>query len=199
MSLIALPTGFEFDTSFSLDVPAQVNRSGWTGRRKVSGLPGVERWFMTAQVEAIATELEECKWRAFMLAMRGVQNYTNFIVACQKHVGPKPTVAASATTGYTCPLQGMTVSTTILRAGQFMTIPLPSGHDRLVCLTSDLVTDASGDATASFEPTLPEAPDEDDTVETAEPYCPINLVERRNGWSVANGVASFVIDGEEAL
>ncbi|MES2289290.1 MAG: hypothetical protein V4530_06080 [Pseudomonadota bacterium] len=55
-------------------MPAQVNRSAFTSRRKVVGLPGAEIWTAKATVESLATELDEREWRAFMMKMRGVEN-----------------------------------------------------------------------------------------------------------------------------
>lgn len=180
-------------------VPDQLNRSPWTSRSQVVGLPGAEMWFVRAALEPIATELEERPWRAFAFGLRGRQNTFHFPVACQRHIGGKPVVAAGATDGYTMPLKGMAVSTRILSAGQYLTVPLPSGHHRLVCLTEDLMSDASGNGTATFNFELGEIPDEDEVVESANPFIPVRNSSNRGGFSYDNAVSGRAFELEEAL
>ncbi len=185
-------------TNLALIAPAQVNRSEWTGRRKVIGGPGREYWRGTMAIEGIATEEEERQWRAFLFALDGPVNWLRWPLPCNRHIGPKPTVDSGASNGYTLPLTGMQPGTIILRAGQFMTVPLPSGHARAVCLTADLVTDASGEATAQFRPALGETPTLGATVETADPFIPMSLTASDVGLALADGVSSASFEVEEA-
>lgn len=180
------------------DEPAQVNRSAWTGGRKVIGLPGASLWSGQVAVENIATELEERQWRAFLARLKGVQNWFKALLPCQTHIGPKPTVDTGATNGYTLPLTGMTPSTLILYAGQHMTVPLPSGHKRAVRLTADLITNATGKAVAAFGPALNEVPTLGATVETANPYVPVSSTETRLSIPQNQGISGFAFDVEEA-
>lgn len=181
------------------EFPAQVNRSPWTGKRKVTGLPGGEMWFGTASVEDISTESEERQWRAFLMQLRGVQNTFNLRVGCQQHAGSKPRVNSGANKGYTLPIDGMQASSTILLAGQHMTVPLPNGHNRLVVLNADLITNSLGQATAQFEPALNQIPTENAVVETLEPFVPVSQTNSRNGLSYSDGVSGFPIEFEEAF
>lgn len=181
-----------------LAAPAQVNRSPWTGTRKVVGLPGVELWTGRATIDQLATEDEERPWRAFLFGLRGPVNWFRWPLPCNRHIGPKPVVDAGATDGYTLPLTGMQPNARILAAGAFMTVPLPSGHSRAVCLTAELRADASGDATAQFEPALGEVPDAADTVETTDPFIPMSLTESRQGFALDQGVSGASFDVEEA-
>jgi hypothetical protein len=182
-----------------LSSPAQVNRSTWTGRRKVIGLTGVEVWRGQIGIDLIATEEDERQWRAFLFALKGPQNWFRWPLPCNSHIGPKPTVGAGAGNGYTLPLTGGQPNARIARAGQFMTVPLPSGHHRAICLTADLRFDASGNATASFEPALNETPAEGAVVETAYPFIPMAPVDPAVGLSMSNGISSAGFDVEEAL
>lgn len=183
------------DKEWTLDVPAQRNRSGWTGRSKVVGLPGAETWKVKARLRSRATDRQRRPWRAFFAAVRGIQNSFRVRMACQSHIGPAPQVDSGAGDGYSLPLKGMTPSTTILEAGQFMTVPLPSGYWRPVVLSADLATDAAGKAVAQFEPALGEVPALDAVLETAEPFCLVSLTTPTTGW--AGG--SFAFEAEEAL
>ena len=200
MSEIAVPDPDELILSgLRLRTPAQVNRSTWTGRRKVVGLAGTEVWTGQAAIDLIVTEEEERPWRSFVFSMRGPVNWFRWPLPCNSHIGPKPTVAASASDGYSLPLTGMQPNARILRAGQFMSVPLPSGHTRAVCLVSDLKADGSGNATAQFEPALNETPTEGATVETVAPFIPMSFVEPEQGFGMDNGVSGANFDVEEAL
>ncbi|MGL4640530.1 MAG: hypothetical protein ACRCVX_12480 [Shewanella sp.] len=168
------------DKAWDIDVPAQLNRSEWTSRSKVTGLPGAETWSFSCKVRYRSSRALQRPWDAFFLALKGIENKFRIVRACQRHVGPMPLVAAGAGDGYALPLKGMTPQTTILEAGQFMAVPLPSGHVRLVGLTADLFTDAVGNATAQFAPALGEIPALNTVVETAHPYTFFNLVNRSN-------------------
>lgn len=199
MSEIAVPDseGLILD-ALQLRTPSQVNRSAWTGGRKVVGLPGAEVWTGKASIDLTATEADERAWRAFLFSLRGPENWFKVLLPCTTHNGSKPTVASGSADGYTLPLTGIAVSTTILVAGQFMTVPLPSGRNRAVMLTADLTGDGSGNATAAFVPALTEAPTLAATVETKDPFVPMSLVGDTHGFSYAQGVGSSSFDVEEA-
>lgn len=184
--------------SLDFDAPAQINRSAWTGKRKVIGLPGAEVWTGAVEISDIATEIEERPWRAFLAALKGVQNWFRLYLPCQSHIGPAPVVGSSPGNGYTLPLTGMTANSRILEAGQHMTVPLPSGRFRAVRLTADLITDASGNATANFAPALSETPNVGATVETANPFVPVSSSATRLGFSMDQGVAGTAFEVEEA-
>ena len=200
MTEILVPNADDFLLdSLRLRAPAQVNRSTWTGRRKVIGLAGTEVWTGQATIDLITTEEQERQWRAFIFSLEGPVNWFRWRLPCNSHVGPKPTVDTGASDGYTLPLTGGQPNARILRAGQFMTVPLPSGHARGVCLTADLRFDASGDATAQFKPALNETPTEAVTVETTDPYIPMSAVDPEQGLNSADGVSGATFDVEEAL
>ena len=181
-----------------LYAPAQVNRSEWTGRRKVIGGPGREVWRGNVTIADIATEVDERPWRAFLFALRGPVNWFRWPLPCNTHIGPKPIVAAGAGNAYSLPLTGMQPNARILSAGQFMTVPLPSGHARAVCLSSDLVTDGIGNAIASFEPALGEVPIVGVTIETTSPYIPMSSTGSEAGFSLSDGVSGTSLEVEEA-
>lgn len=198
MAEIPMPTGDLEDVQIELDQNFQVNRSAWTGRRRVSGMPGAQKWYASAEID-LATEDEERPWRLFLLKLRGPVHRFRFPVACSQRAGANPTVRAGATDFTTLPLQGLPASATVLRGGQYLTVPLPSGHHRLVMLTEDLVSSPAGLGTATFVPELTEVPAEGTSVETVAPYMHAALIDPRQGWKISNGVSVFAISAEEAL
>jgi hypothetical protein len=186
-------------TRLSLSSPSQVNRSAWTGRRKVVGLAGTETWQGAVAFDGIATEAEERQWRAFLFDLGGPENSFRWPLPRNTHIGPKPRVNAATGDGYALPLDGMQPNARILRAGQFMTVPLPSGHKRAVMLTADLVTNGLGQATAQFKPALTEVPADNAEVETTFPYIPMAPVESVMSLATENGVSGTGFEVEEAM
>jgi hypothetical protein len=183
----------------AVDVPALANRSIITSYRQVVAQPGAERWYLSAIIDPLVTENDEKAWRAFLFGLRGIRNYFHYRVACQTHSGSRPTVDTGATNGYSIPLTGMTPSTTILKAGDYMTVPLPSGHRRLVMLLLDLVTNSAGKATATLNVALNEVPAAGGLVETLAPFVPVSSTERRMGISYNNSVGNISLTLEEAV
>lgn len=186
-------------TSLRKQAPTQVNRSTWTGRRQVVGLAGAETWRGNVTIDILPTEEREQPWRAFLFALEGPANWFKWPLPRNTHNGPKPTVASGAGNAYTLPLEGMQANARVLRAGQFMTVPLPSGHSRAVCLLADLMTNADGEATASFKPALNETPVEGAVVETADPFIPMAPVDSELGFETSDGISGAAFEVEEAL
>lgn len=194
MSEITVPDDDELlKSEIELDSPSANNLSTWTGGSKTVGLPGIERWYGKVEIADIATESEERAWRAFIYGLRGKLNWFRYVLPCNTHAGNKPTVATGPGNGYTLPLTGLALSQTILLAGQYMTVPLPSGRYRAVCLRSDLVSDGSGNATATFEPALSETPTVGVTVETKDPFVPMRSQIDRHGLSNRQGISGTAI------
>lgn len=185
--------------AYDLAVPSQVNRSQWGGSSKVVGLPGAEVWTAKITIDGLATEESEWPWRAFLLALKGQQNWFRLRMTCQRHIGPMPVVDTAAGDGYTLPLTGMAPSTTILRAGQWMTVPLGQDRYRLVGLTDDLITDAAGRAVAQFSPALRVAPATGAVIETASPFMQVRKADGSAGFSYSDAIAGRSLDLEEAL
>ena len=184
-----------------LPYPAQVNRSGWTGRRKVVGLPGAAMWTLTAEFSTRVGQDRAKPWRGFFAALHGPVNAFP-VIACegQQTIAGNPAVRSGSGNATTVPLQGLPANQTVLVAGDFMTVSLPSGHKRLVCLTAPLVTNGQGQGTATFAPELGEIPAAGAAVEIQWPYGLMALTSDPPGWDVGVGQQyQFAITAEEAL
>lgn len=181
--------------------PAQVNRSGWTGRRKVVGLPGAAMWTLSAEFVTTIGEDRAKPWRGFFVSLNGPVNA--FPVRAserQQTAAANPTVRAGAGNSNTVPLQGLPANQTVLLSGDLMTVYLPSGHRRLVCLTAPLVSNGTGQGTATFGPELGETPVAGATVEIQRPFGLMALTSEPPGWDVQLGQTySFAVTAEEAL
>lgn len=202
MALLTVPdTEALILTSLRPDVPDQLNRSIWSRKGKVVGMPGAEVWRGSAVVGPIVTEMEERPWRAFLHGLKGRQNHFHWVIACQRHVGGMPLVNSASSPGYSLPLDGMQPSTRILSAGQYLTVPLPSGHKRLAMLMADLITNSSGEATAQLNLALGEIPANNAVVETAFPYIPVICTEGNPDlyYDPQNGTSSASLNLEEHM
>lgn len=182
-----------------LYAPAQTNRSIWTGRSQTVGLPGAEIWSFNATIETLTTEAEERPWRGFLFRLGGGKNSFDLRLCKQCHIGPKPVIGAAATAGYEVPLTGMTPNLSILEAGQYITVPLPSGHHRLAMLTDALRSDASGNALAKINVGLGEIPFLGAAVETSEPYCPVKAFDPNPELTYEGSTSTASLELMEAL
>lgn len=198
MPEITLPSSDFARVTVELDQNYQINRSIWTGRRRAAQLPGAEKWFARAETPPIATELQERLWRAFIIQAAVPANWFKLPVACQQTPVANPTVLSPATSNQVS-LTGLPPSLPILRAGQFMTITLASGHRRLVMLIGDLTANELGQAIATFLPGLAGTANAGAAVEIRDPYLKAVLIETRQGWTTEDGLTPFVLDAEEGL
>lgn len=179
--------------------PAQVSRSGWTGRRKVIGLPGAASWSVSGAFPPQIGEAAMLPWRAFILSLRGVANtFPVRAVERQQTTAANPTVRAGAGDASILPLAGLPASTTVLGAGRMISVTLPSGHQRLACLVADLVSNGAGQATATLDLELGETPTVGAAVEIRWPYSLMAMREDEQGWDVDLGLLyGFQLDAEE--
>lgn len=186
--------------SLRLNEMVQVNRSGWTGTRQAVALPGAAYWSVAGEFVPVIGSANVLRWRAFFVSLRGSMNKFRVRVVQDQQTGASnPTVRTGATAGTSVPLQGLPASSTVLLAGMMMTVTLPSGHERLVCLTANLTSNGSGQGTATFVPELSEAPTAGAAVEIRWPTALVALTAPVTGWDVVAGKRySFAIEAEEA-
>lgn len=197
MSEITVPDndGLILD-GLSLKSPMQTNRSAWTGRNKSVGLPGGEQWRGKVTIDLNASEEDERAWRAFLFALGGPANWFRCRINCSQIAVSNPTVGSSPGDAYTLPMAGIGTGT-FLEAGQWLTVPLPSGRYRAVCLIADLVG-SGGTGTATFRPALGETPTVGATIEATNPFIPFSPTSDELGFGFSNGASSSSFDVEEA-
>jgi len=206
MANIPLPTNLPF-TRLRWVPPAQnqVNRSEWTGARKVVRLPGAGRWRCSAAVLQTTRHSIAREWIAFFTALEGQAN--TFLLPfsqggqyTQAGTGATPQVAAGAVQGAeTIPLQGLGASGVRLFAGQAMSFVQPDGNTQLVVLTQNLVADGSGNGTATFRAALRGAPAAGTAVELVNPVGQMALTTDLVPIPSDEGVYDFAFDCEEAF
>jgi len=191
MALVTFPTNAKvISRKWTLQVPQQINRSSFTGRRKVIGLPGAEIWLLQATIEPLAREVQARSWRAFTASLRGAENFFRFPALPTPQTGfANPKVAAVVAGNRAVAL---TTAAGVV-PGMHMTITQVDGYQRLV-----VVVGVVG-AQVSFEPYLYLDPLVTSDVEIQNPWGVMALSGGNAGWDDSNGLVGFTIDAQEAL
>lgn len=159
--------------SWRLVMPAQTNVSDWTGRRQTIA-SGRGWWESQVNFPPIVGTTNVNAWRAFIAKSRGKANEFQVPVdpTAQSSATATPMVNGAGQTGRTLSTDGWPTSTTVLQAGQFVTI-----NNQLLQLTENVTSNGSGVATLTFEPPVRVAPSDNAAIEFKNPYCLMYLVE----------------------
>ena len=168
--------------AWRLVMPAQTNVSEWTGRRQTLA-SGRGWWECQLSLPPIVGTTNVNAWRAFIAKTRGKANDFQVPVdpTAQSSATATPLVNGASQTGRTLSTDGWPTSTTVLVAGQFVTI-----NNQLLQLTENVTSNGSGVATLTFEPPIRTAPSDNAAIEFKNPYCLMYMVEEPT-LSVENG------------
>lgn len=162
--------------------PAQVNTSGWTGRRQV--LPSGRGWWECSISLTPIVGVENFRpWRTFLMLTDGPVNDFRVPVdpTPQSRLPNTVRVKGAGQTGTSLITDGWPANTTVLKAGMYVTVA-----DQLVQLTANATTNGAGEVTLTFKPALRVAPGDNAAVEYKNPYCLMFLTEEPS-WSVDQG------------
>ena len=168
--------------SWRLVMPSQTNASEWTGRRQTIA-SGRGWWECQIVLPPIVGTTNVNAWRSFIAKARGRANDFQIPVdpTAQSASASTPLVNGASQTGRTLATDGWPVSTTVLVAGQFVTI-----NNQLLQLTANVTSNGSGVATLTFEPPIRTSPSDNAAIEYKNPYCLMYFVEEPT-LSVENG------------
>jgi len=197
MAVIPLPTIAKFDgLQWTPRFRNQVNKSGWSGNRKVMGLPGGESFAVSASPRPAFTMASERLWRAFIMRLRGAENHFYLPFACNQFVAgttnPAVSVGTPAVAGNSfATLTGIPAGG--LKAGMGLTFSLSDGTKQLVVVLLDA---AAGTQVVTFEPSLRKVAT--GNVEALNPYAEVAMTKDNTGWSVNDGRFMVAFDAEEA-
>lgn len=183
--------------------PAQVNRSGWTGRRQAVLLPGASRWSAKGEFAARVGVANARLWRSFFAKLDGLANSFPLRVTEQQQTPfANPTVNGAGQAGSSVALTGMTggVGAVFLQEGSFLTLPISSTEVQLCILTADLVIGSAGTGTASIKAPLRSSPTNGGTVEAQWPYVLMSMITDTVGWDIGLAMLyGFAFEAEEAF
>lgn len=160
--------------AWRLLMPAQTNVSDWTGRRQTLA-SGRGWWECQITFPPIVTTASINPWRSFIAKARGAANDFQVPVdpaTPQSSSTATPLVNGAGQTGRTLNTDGWPLSTTVLQAGQYVTI-----NNQLLQLTENVTSNGSGVAVLTFEPPVRVSPADNAAIEYKNPYCLMYLVE----------------------
>jgi len=168
--------------SWRLIMPSQTNVSDWTGRRQTIA-SGRGWWECQLSLPPIVGTTNVNAWRSFIAKSRGRANDFQIPVdaTAQSAASATPLVNGAGQTGRTLTTDGWPLSSTVLVAGQFVTI-----NNQLLQLTENVTSSGSGVATLTFEPPIRTSPTDNAAIEYKNPYCLMYFVEEPT-LSVENG------------
>jgi len=168
--------------SWRLVMPSQTNVSDWTGRRQTIA-SGRGWWECQLSLPPIVGTANVNAWRSFIAKSRGRANDFQIPVdpIAQSAATATPLVNGAGQTGRTLNTDGWPLSTTVLVAGQFVTI-----NNQLLQLTENVTSNGSGVATLTFEPPIRTSPADNAAIQYKNPYCLMYFVEEPT-LSVENG------------
>jgi hypothetical protein len=191
MAIIDLPNDLRpfLSVEWTYTTPQQTNRSGFTSRSQTVGLPGAELWAARATLEPMATEREARAWRAFLMSLRGAENRFRFPALPSRQWNGAPIAIDDNVDSRSIEI----ASTAGIVPGMYATIPLTSGHERLV-----VITNIGSGGVIEFEPSMPGVADEAKNIEINEPWALMRNTGPAVSWTDA-GVVSYTLEMEEAL
>lgn len=125
-------------------------------------------------------------WRAALAQLSSYEN--TFDLQPFEYGGPgtgysgaDPLVAGAGQTGTSLNVDGLPISTAILKAGDYISV-LAGGVEELKIVTADVTSSLTGTATINFEPALRNSPNDNATVRLQSPRCEFALVNPQAVW-----------------
>jgi len=186
MTTITLPSTPKFQSAtWKLVQPAQNNISQWTGARQVMA-SNRGWWECQIVLPPIVGESNARAWLSFIGLTQGavadfqvpvtpngqgggsgdpIPDLTLDFISESYVVRSDPAVNGANQTGRTLVTDGWEASTTVLYAGQYITI-----NNQLLQLTSNVTSNGSGQATITFAPALRSSPADNALIEYLNPY-----------------------------
>lgn len=188
MAIVTLPSPARIKAiQWTLDRPAQINTSGYTGRRTVVANPWHGKWRASVELAAMDATMI-LGWRAFLAKLKGQIN-TFRLPASEGAQNANLGVVATSTAAAGATSITLTGATTALLSGQFITV-----NEQLL-----QVTDVSG-STVTFQPPLRVQATAGTGVVTANPYALVAMTDSMTGWTADLGpVYGVAFEVEEVI
>lgn len=196
MAIVTLPNALRFarEVAWTLDRPAQINRSGYTGQRSVIANPWHGVWSAKVELAPIIGEPNILAWRAFLGSLLGAVNSFRLPVT----EGPQNrnsgvTVESDLNAGSGAfILAGLSEA---MRPGQFITV-----NDQLMLCTNVGAFVAPGRQSVTVEPPLRVWTAAGTGVLCRRPTVLVSLKDSTVGWVVGPGqVYGASLDVEEVF
>lgn len=190
-------------SSFRLHNVVSENQSIFTGASQVYAHQG--QWW-AGELKFIPMKRELAREAiAFLLSLRGKYGTFHYGDPDYLALGPQgpgggtPLVNGASQSGRTLAIDGLPVSTTVYRKGDYFS--LGTGVNmRLYCLIADATTNSSGEVTLEFEPQLRAVPSDNDAVTFTGAKGTFQLSENIAEWDAnESNIYDIAIPFKEAL
>jgi hypothetical protein len=187
---------------FGLTAMTPASVSPFTGAMQITASSG-QIWTGSVTFKPM-NQAEASDVQAFIAKLRGrygTFEYADPDIIARGNRGAGGTVLVNGAnqTGKTLAVDGMTPNSTIARKGDYFSFGTGSGK-RLHMYTEDLLSDASGEGTATFEPNLRNAPADNTQLEMAAPRGAFRLQNNDDDWSSnQNSIYNISLQFVEAL
>lgn len=186
MAVIDMPSSTRIASiAWTMDRPAQVNRSQWNGKDQVIADPWHTRYSAEVELAPIVGEVNVLAMRSFLARLKGRVNTFRLVAVenPQIAIGFTPTVNGAHGVGVTTVLAtGLPPDTSVLSDGQFVTI-----GDQLLMLNAPVVTDGGGTANLQLHRPLRALAPNGAAIEARLPTALMALASAESGWSVGPG------------
>jgi len=199
---LTFPSVSVVKSKFALNVATTSNTSPFTGEQQVYFFGG--QWWTGEVTFKPSTRAEISAVQAFLAKLKG--QYGTFLYGDPDALaggfmgaGGTILVNGASQTGNTLTVDGMSLSTTVAKAGDYF--QLGTGvNARLYMFTEDLVSDGAGAGTATFEPNLRASPNDNDQLDITDPVGAFRLSENTSEWmSNYSSTYDVTISFREAL
>lgn len=150
-------------------------KDAWAGSFR---LPKMEKGDISREWEMAIVELADLS-NDFEIAPFGITGTST------GYAGADPQVDGASQIGKTLNLKGASLSLTIAKRGDWFSFLDAAAADRQLCrLTTDLVTDGSGDATAAFVPAIRKSPGDSVAIQLKAPLGRFMFAEPIGAWDI---------------
>lgn len=191
MTTYAFPSLVPSRTAWSLVSNTAVFGDPLKGAVQTLARPGA-KWAVSLSFDLL-TDDDRGALQAFLVKLRGMENrFTmhDFGYVPAGSPGGTPLVNGASQTGTSLITDGWTISTTVLKAGDWFAV-----NGELKKVIADVTSDGSGNATITFEPALRASPSDGAAITTTDPSATFMLANSRSGWTNENGSNSRIFSG----
>lgn len=186
MTILTIPKQTDFRSStFGLEENTETFESPISNTIQVLARTGA-RWYLTINYAPLKRADAQVVI-AFLTKLRGRVNSLNgFDPNATSPLGDVSgstlLVNGASQTGNSLICDGAEASTLVLKAGDYFEV-----NNELKMVTDDATSDASGDVTINFSPSLRSSPSDNASITTTNPNCEMKLVDDNVTWSQGVG------------
>lgn len=182
MALLTLPSGFNArSASWTFIRPSDTAIELFGGKEVYLEYENDTVYYVSIPL-ITKTEEDSRPWRSFLMQASLMSNTFEIPppgwVNGASYSGNNPVVKGAGQTGKSLEADGAALSATIALEGDYITLPTT----QLVVLTTNAVSDGSGNVTFEFEPAMKVSPTDNETINVKTPVLTARLLDPKAEW-----------------